>query len=76
MKGFLKNSKCATNIIEKNYLFTLLGNISTTLLYNGSAHGWWAKDFHSRCDNKGPTISLFKIKDGDCVGGYTRAYWY
>ena len=23
----------------------------------------------------GPTISLFKIKDGDCVGGYKRAKW-
>ena len=33
------------------------------------------KDFHSRCDNKGPTVSLFKIKDGDCVGGYTKAQW-
>ena len=32
-------------------------------------------DFHSRCDNKGPTVSLFKIKDGDCVGGYTKAQW-
>ena len=34
-----------------------------------------AKDFHKRCDNKGPTISLFKIKDGDCIGGYTKAKW-
>jgi hypothetical protein len=33
------------------------------------------KDFHSRCDNKGPTISLFKILDGDCIGGYTKANW-
>ena len=32
-------------------------------------------DFHSRCDNKGPTVSLFKIVDGDCVGGYTKAQW-
>ena len=73
MEGFLKNSKCATNIIDKKYLFKLLGNYSTTLLYNGSAHGWKGKDFHSRCDNKGPTISLYKIKDGDCVGGYTSS---
>jgi hypothetical protein len=45
------------------------------LLYRGSDHGWKALDFHSRCDNKGPTISLFKIKDGDCIGGYTNAQW-
>ena len=24
---------------------------------------------------KGPSISLFKIKDGDCIGGYTKAQW-
>ena len=46
-----------------------------TLIYSGSVHGWMAKDFHSRCDNKGPTISLFKIKNGDCIGGYTAAWW-
>jgi hypothetical protein len=34
------------------------------------------KDFHSRCDGKRPTISLFKVKDGDCIGGYTNFYWH
>ena len=33
------------------------------------------KDFHSRCDYKAPTISLFKIVKGDCIGGYTSAQW-
>lgn len=33
------------------------------------------KDFHSSCDNKGPTISLFQIKNGDCIGGFTFAEW-
>ncbi len=46
------------------------------MLYRGSDHGWNFKDFHSRCDNKGPTISLFKIKDGDVIGGYSTAQWY
>lgn len=45
------------------------------LLYSGSIHGWKYFDFHSRCDNKGPTICLFKVKDGDCIGGFTRASW-
>jgi hypothetical protein len=43
------------------------------LLFRGSIHGWNFKDFHSRCDGQGPTISLFKVKDGDCIGGYTSA---
>jgi hypothetical protein len=55
----------------------LLGNkaLVTTLLFRGSEHGWNPKDFHSRCDNKGPTIILYKVKDGDCFGGFTKAQW-
>ncbi len=45
------------------------------MLYRGSEHGWMAEDFHSRCDYKGPTISLFKVKDGDVIGGYNKAQW-
>lgn len=72
---FLANSACATKKEEKIYLLKLLGNkiLVTTLLFRGSIHGWKWKDFHSRCDNKGPTISLFKILDGDCIGGFTKA---
>lgn len=29
------------------------------LLWRGSSHGWLRKDFHDRCDSKGPTITLF-----------------
>ena len=55
----------------------LLGDnkLVTALLYRGSDDGWEAEDFHKRCDDKGPTICLFKIKDGDCIGGYTTVSW-
>ncbi len=72
----LKNSKCTSKNEEKKFLLKLLGNklIVTTLLYSGSIHGWTPKDFHSRCDGKDPTISLFKVKKtGECIGGYTNA---
>ena len=74
---YLANSKCANDYKQKLYLLALLGNkkIVTYLRYRGSEHRWKPKDFHDRCDNKGPTISLFKIKDGDCIGGYTNAQW-
>ncbi len=73
--NFLAKSKCVTENQQKKYLRKLLGNkrFVTYMLYRGSEHGWKYKDFHSRCDNKGPTISLFKIKDGDIIGGYTKA---
>ncbi len=68
-------SKCVSDAQQKLYLLQLLGNkkLVTALLFRGSEHGWNNKDFHSRCDKKGPTISLFKIKDGDCIGGFTNA---
>ncbi len=73
--NFLDNSKCATENKQKEYLRKLLGNkrFVTYMLYRGSDHGWYPEDFHDRCDNKGPTISLFKIEDGDVIGGYTKA---
>ena len=44
------------------------------MLYRGSRDGFTYKAFHDRCDGKGPTISLFKLKhNGDCIGGYTSA---
>ena len=55
-----------------------MGNkrIKTTLLYSGTLHNDWTySGFHSRCDGKLPTISLFQIKNGDCVGGFTKAPW-
>jgi hypothetical protein len=59
------------------FLIKLLGNkpVTLTLLYSGHLHGWKDKDFHSRCDSKGRTVSLFQIEQGDCIGGYTSQCW-
>jgi hypothetical protein len=46
------------------------------LEYRGSEHGWGSTDFHSRADHKDWTVSLFKIQDGDCVGGFTTQSWH
>ena len=45
------------------------------LLYRMSRDGAMAKDFHSRCDFKGPTVSLFKTSTGRRCGGYTKERW-
>jgi hypothetical protein len=72
---FLLDSKCAKDVKERYYMYKLLNFrlLNATLLYRGSDHGWEFIDFHSSCDHKGPTISLFKVKDGDCIGGFTTA---
>jgi len=28
------------------------------------------------CDNKGATVSLFKLTNGNCIGGYTSSRWF
>ena len=44
------------------------------LCYRASRDGWSAQDFHSHCDNKGPTVVL--VKANDCIfGGYTDQDW-
>ena len=44
------------------------------LCYRASRDGWRAQNFHSHCDNTGPTVVL--VKANDCIfGGYTDQHW-
>jgi hypothetical protein len=43
------------------------------LLYRSSRDG--SMFFHSRCDNKGPTIVVIQTSDGGVFGGYTNESW-
>ena len=45
------------------------------LLYRGTRDGMSSKTFHNNCDNKGPTISLFKNEKGYIFGGYISNDW-
>ena len=79
---FLSGSSIATSKEEKMYLQTVLVQkryclkISTVLLYKGSQNGWQYADFHARADNKGPTITLFKVQDTNLrCGGFTSVNW-
>ncbi|CAG8732875.1 8463_t:CDS:1, partial [Racocetra fulgida] len=46
------------------------------LLQRASRHGSSSKKFHSRCDNKGPTLVIIRIKDtGEIIGGYNPINW-
>ena len=77
-KTFFPNTRCNITDEMRAFLWKLLGSKSlkiTTRLYSGSDDGWKHKDFHRQCDKKGKTVSLFQIKDGDCIGGYTSQHW-
>ena len=49
--------------------------IKAELLYRLSENGDSTKNFHELCDNKGYTLTLFHMKDGNIVGIYTPLSW-
>ena len=69
---FLMSSKCATDK-EKQFLYYLLGNkkLATVLLLRASEHGRVSLEFRAR-NPEGPFICLLKVKDGDCIGFYSK----
>ena len=46
------------------------------ILYRGTRDGDLAKNFHEKCEDKGPTLTICKEKKtGNIFGGYTEAKW-
>ena len=45
------------------------------LLYRLSRDGKEYQTFHNLCDNKGKTLTIFKLNDGNILGGYTTQNW-
>jgi hypothetical protein len=63
---------------EKAYFNEIMHykKFKTELSYRGSRDGWYYEDFHRMSDGKGPTVTLFKIKENNhCIGGFTCAEW-
>jgi hypothetical protein len=46
-----------------------------SLLYQGSRDGLSASAFHTKCDNKGCTLTIIETTDGKVIGGYSNASW-
>ncbi|CAI2170393.1 4798_t:CDS:2 [Funneliformis geosporum] len=66
--------------IDGTYNLGIHGDINNInrfiLLTRGNRDGMSGDDFHSRCDNKGPTIVLAKVdKTNVIVGGYNPNSW-
>ena len=68
---------------SRNYLRTLRtwlspvtrsANSAWKLCWHASVDGWAARTFHSRCDGKGPTVTIIRV--GKYIfGGYARLSW-
>ena len=50
-------------------------NIKCELLYRLSRDGDQISTFHNLCDNKGPTLTLYEIEDGNKIGFYSPLSW-
>ncbi len=64
-------SQTLINWLKETWVLT---NVSGNLLYRASRNGWAASNFHSCCDNNGPTVTV--VKSGNYIfGGYTDKLW-
>ena len=69
----LNETKKFDECLNKIYEWT--GGKNLELLYRGTKDGMSADVFHNKCNNKGPTISLFKNENGYIFGGYASIDW-
>ena len=64
-----------STILEGNEDFSFINSLFSdkcrfNLLYKATRDGSYPEDFHRKCDNKGPTITLIKTNDNRKFGGY------
>ena len=45
---------------------------TVNMLYNGRIHGFEACEFHERCDEKGPTVTICESENGYIFGVYVQ----
>ena len=69
----LNESNREKEFLDKLYEWS--GYKKMELLFRGTRDGMTAKDFHNKCDDKGPTITLFKNEKGYIFGGYASISW-
>ena len=62
------------SLVELLKNIPILPSFGVVKLYRASRDGWAASNFHSCCDNKGPTVTV--IKSGNYIfGGYSEGEW-
>ena len=77
-KNYFKDSLILTDKNDKELIKNWIqpnGNIYTDLLYRATRDGDSYFDFHSKCDEYAPNISLIKLESGIIIGGYTTIGW-
>ena len=80
--NFLLSIIYSTIISDNNDYKKMLKNwinpnkqLEARLLYRLSRDGELLSTFHELCDNKRPTLTIFKVDDGNIAGIYTPLSW-
>ena len=68
----LKDQDNKDELYKKIYEWT--GYKKMELIYRGTRDGMKAKEFHDKCDKKGPTITLYEF-GSRIFGGYSSISW-
>lgn len=73
-------SELITNENQINLIKSGINNLNSkklklNLIYKASRDGDSPEIFHLKCNNKSPTISIFKTTDNNIFGGYTDNNW-
>jgi len=79
-EGFVRPvyGKIGVHLSESFFLRALFSHVSKKMgdvLYIASRDGDSATNFHTACDDKGPTIVICETTTGNIFGGYTDANW-
>ena len=69
----LRESKMENYFLQKIYEWS--GYKDMELIYRGTRDGSDSNTFHNICDNKGPTICLFKNDKNNIFGGFSSISW-
>lgn len=65
-----------SDLINDNIVTQLFGsNTYLQLLYKSSRDGYSSSVFHTKSDNQGPTLTVFRTSTGRIAGGYAPVSW-
>ena len=72
-----ENSAIVTHPDQETFIRGLFAKkMDLGLLFRASRDGFSAKSFHQACDNRGPTLCLFKSEKNKIFGGFADKSWF
>ena len=63
------------NLLHNWVVEAIPGKLKYQLLWQGTRDGFGAGNFHTNCNNKGPTVTVIVSNNDKIFGGYTSVAW-